>query len=248
MDDNPTTAKRKRDGNGPTLSSPRMLGHGYYSESFSSEGASPTGEQEGGPVHWRRPYIITETVSDMSLFHMLDYLPKQQVDESFLASLMEGLQCKFSHFFFPVSRYESQPQSLLILKPCPILFQLTHRLSYTEPENPHRFTQDPRTLSRRHPKTPQIRIPQPRTLENLPKTPPRPNPRLPPHLGLPSFQPAYQRRYRGISGTWRRESKQHSWYSALDIVVRQFNVHFQCSRKLHPPSADLPGAEEPYEY
>ncbi|OAQ25412.1 hypothetical protein K457DRAFT_141211 [Linnemannia elongata AG-77] len=92
MDDNPTTAKRKRDGNGPTLSSPRMLGHGYYSESSSSEGASPTGEQEGGPVHWRRPYIITETVSDMSLFHMLDYLPKQQVDESFLASLMDGLQ------------------------------------------------------------------------------------------------------------------------------------------------------------
>lgn len=99
MDDNPKTGKRKRDGNGPTLSSPRMLGYGYYSQSSFSEGNSPTGEQEGGAVEWRRPYIITEPVSYMSLFHGLDYLPNQQVDETFLASLMDGLQCKFFVLF-----------------------------------------------------------------------------------------------------------------------------------------------------
>ncbi|KAF9540667.1 hypothetical protein EC957_003897 [Mortierella hygrophila] len=37
MDDNSTAGKRKRNSNVSTLSSPRMLGHGYYSESSSSE-------------------------------------------------------------------------------------------------------------------------------------------------------------------------------------------------------------------
>ncbi|KAF9127290.1 hypothetical protein BGX30_014854 [Mortierella sp. GBA39] len=92
MDDNSTAGKRKRNSNVPTLSSPRMLGHGYYSESSSSEGSSSTRGQEGGAVQWRRPYIITEAVSDTSLSRALDFLPNQQVDEAFVASLMEGLQ------------------------------------------------------------------------------------------------------------------------------------------------------------
>lgn len=79
-----------------------MLGHGYYSE--SSESPSPTaGEEEGrreAAVHWRRPYIITEAVPYMSLSEGLDYLPNQQVDETFLVALMEGLQCKLHILFF----------------------------------------------------------------------------------------------------------------------------------------------------
>ncbi|KAG0294160.1 hypothetical protein BGZ96_001678 [Linnemannia gamsii] len=95
MDNNPSSlGKRNREGISPTLSSPRMLGHGYFSK--SSESPWPiAGEGEGGGeavVQWRRPYIIIEAVSDMSLSEGLDYLPKQQVDETFLVSLMDGLQ------------------------------------------------------------------------------------------------------------------------------------------------------------
>ncbi|KAF9144813.1 hypothetical protein BG015_012095 [Linnemannia schmuckeri] len=93
MDDSPATkvvGKHEHDGNGPTLLSPKMLGHGYYSEPSSfSEDTSPSDE---GTVQWRRPYIITETVPDMPLSKALNRLPHQQVDETFLASLMEGLQ------------------------------------------------------------------------------------------------------------------------------------------------------------
>jgi hypothetical protein len=98
MDDNPSSpGKRKRDSNSPTLSSPRMLGYGYYSESSSESAPPPVGEGQGGggaaAVQWRRPYIITEAVSDVSLSVGLNRLPNQQVDETFLVSLMEGLQC-----------------------------------------------------------------------------------------------------------------------------------------------------------
>lgn len=74
-----------------------MLGYGYYSESSSESAPPPVGEGQGGggaaAVQWRRPYIITEAVSDVSLSVGLNRLPNQQVDETFLVSLMEGLQC-----------------------------------------------------------------------------------------------------------------------------------------------------------
>ncbi|KAG0277234.1 hypothetical protein BGZ95_006274 [Linnemannia exigua] len=66
------------------LSSPKMLGHGYWQE---SDHATVEGVSE-----WRWPYIVTETALDMPLFDALDYLPLQQVDEGFLAPLMDGLQ------------------------------------------------------------------------------------------------------------------------------------------------------------
>jgi hypothetical protein len=69
------------------LLSPKMLGYGYFQELDSVSTA--------GVIEWRWPYIITETAPDMSLFDALDYLPNQQVDEGFLALLMEGLQCRY---------------------------------------------------------------------------------------------------------------------------------------------------------
>ncbi|KAF9122023.1 hypothetical protein BGW39_010081 [Mortierella sp. 14UC] len=69
----------------PGLLSPKMLGHGYFQELDNESMAE-------GISEWRWPYIVTETVSDMPLFDALDYLPLQQVDEGFLAPLMEGLQ------------------------------------------------------------------------------------------------------------------------------------------------------------
>ncbi|KAF9906225.1 hypothetical protein EC991_000852 [Linnemannia zychae] len=67
------------------LSSPKMLGHGFFLELDNASTAEEMSE-------WRWPYIITETASDMPLFDALDFLPLQQIDEGFLAPLMEGLQ------------------------------------------------------------------------------------------------------------------------------------------------------------
>ncbi|KAG0217223.1 hypothetical protein BGX33_011101 [Mortierella sp. NVP41] len=70
-------AAGSNNGHEHVMSSPKMLGYGYWLESDND---------------WRWPYIVTENAPDMPLFDALDFLPEQQVDAAFLMPLMDALQ------------------------------------------------------------------------------------------------------------------------------------------------------------
>ncbi|KAF9924015.1 hypothetical protein FBU30_005945 [Linnemannia zychae] len=84
----------------PVLSSPKMLGYGYWSESK---------EAEGEELEWQWPYIITDTVSAMPLLEAVDFLPQQQVNETFLVALMGGLQY---YHTLPLTSHQLSPKLL----------------------------------------------------------------------------------------------------------------------------------------